>query len=145
MQQRRGEEETQQGEEGQRVRRRAIIGGGIVGLRSRAPAPPPPHTRAAPPPKKVAKPVVPKVYYTVADRGNKKHVTKVVGLEAYLPPTTKLKEAASALGKRFGAGATVSKATNNPAILEIDIQVRGPCRAWLLLCSHSTHPVFPPG
>lgn len=66
--------------------------------------------------------MVPRVYVTVSERGHKKHTTKVVGLEAYLPATMKLKEAASALGKKFGAGATVSKCATNPANLEIDIQ-----------------------
>ena len=51
------------------------------------------------------------------ERGKRKHVTTVGGLEAY---GIKLKEAASALGKRFGAGASVGKSATGGA--EIDVQ-----------------------
>ena len=53
----------------------------------------------------------------VKERGKRKHVTTVSGLEAY---GVKLKEAASALGKRFGAGASVGKSATGAA--EIDVQ-----------------------
>ena len=74
-------------------------------------------------PKKVAKaPAVAKVTVEVNERGRKKQITTIGGLEAYCP---KLKDAASALGKKFGAGASVAKSVTNPNIMEIDVQVRG--------------------
>ena len=58
------------------------------------------------------------VTVTVKDRGRRKYVTTISGLEAY--ETIKLKEAASALGKKFGAGASVTKSPEGKP--EIDIQ-----------------------
>lgn len=72
---------------------------------------------------KTAKPAaLPKVYVEVNERGRKKQITTISGLDAYCP---KLKDAASALGKKFGAGASVTKSTSNPNVMEIDVQVRG--------------------
>jgi density-regulated protein DRP1 len=75
--------------------------------------------KAAKAPKPAA---LPKVYVEVNERGRKKQITTISGLDAYCP---KLKDAASALGKKFGAGASVTKSTSNPNVMEIDVQVRG--------------------
>ncbi len=58
-----------------------------------------------------------KVWVEVKDRGRKKHVTTITGLDFYVP---KLKEAASTLGKKFGTGASVTK--NASGVQEIDVQ-----------------------
>jgi density-regulated protein DRP1 len=57
------------------------------------------------------------VIIEVKERGKRRHVTTVTGLDSF---GVKLKEAASALGKKFGAGATVSKSPTG--IQEIDVQ-----------------------
>jgi density-regulated protein DRP1 len=65
-------------------------------------------------PKKEPKQVV---YVETKERGRRKHVTVVSGLDGF---GVKLKDAASALGKRFGAGASVAKTATGGQ--EIDVQ-----------------------
>jgi density-regulated protein DRP1 len=57
------------------------------------------------------------VYVELKERGRRKHVTVVSGLDTF---GVKLKEAASALGKKFGAGASVTKSATG--LQEIDVQ-----------------------
>jgi translation initiation factor 1 (eIF-1/SUI1) len=83
----------------------------------------PPAPAAAAKPAKAPKPVVPKIFVEVNERGRKKQITTISGLDAY---GVKLKDAASALGKKFGAGASVTKSASNPNVMEIDVQVRRP-------------------
>lgn len=67
---------------------------------------------------KAAKPAgPPKVFVEVKEQGKRRKVTTVTGLEAY---GVKLKEAASALGKKFGAGASVGKSATGVA--QVDVQ-----------------------
>jgi density-regulated protein len=66
--------------------------------------------------KKIAEPKAPIVTIEVKERG-RRTVTTVCGLDAY---GIKLKEAASALGKKFGAGASVGKSATG--VQEIDVQ-----------------------
>ncbi|RYE84933.1 MAG: hypothetical protein EOO65_01335 [Methanosarcinales archaeon] len=63
--------------------------------------------------KKPAKAVV----ITKRERGRGKCVTSITGLDGF---DVKLKEAASALGKKFGTGATVTKNAMNEQ--EVDVQ-----------------------
>jgi density-regulated protein len=66
--------------------------------------------------KKAAEPKAPLIMIEVKERG-RRTVTTICGLEAY---GIKLKEAASALGKKFGAGASVGKSATG--VQEIDVQ-----------------------
>jgi density-regulated protein DRP1 len=66
--------------------------------------------------KKAAEPKAPLITIEVKERG-RRTVTTICGLEAY---GIKLKEAASALGKKFGAGASVGKSATG--VQEIDVQ-----------------------
>jgi len=65
---------------------------------------------------KAKKPAV-AIVITRKDRGRGKSVTSIKGLEAF---DIKLKDAASALGKKFGAGATVSKDAGG--VQTVDVQ-----------------------
>jgi density-regulated protein len=57
------------------------------------------------------------VVITRKDRGRGKSVTSIRGLEAF---DLKLKDVASALGKKFGAGATVGK--DATGVSTVDVQ-----------------------
>ena len=54
---------------------------------------------------------------TKKERGKRKFITVVTGLENY--PALKLKEVASLLGKRFGAGASVTKSPEGKDQIEV--------------------------
>ncbi len=75
--------------------------------------------KAAAAPKAAAKKAAPKqqVIIEVKEKGKRRNVTTISGLDSF---GVKLKEAASALGKKFGAGATVGKSPSG--IPEIDVQ-----------------------
>ena len=75
---------------------------------------------AAPAAKKAAAPAKPKVTVQVREEG-KRTTTAICGLD---PFCAKLKEAASALAKKVGAGATVRPHPANPNISEVVVQVR---------------------
>jgi density-regulated protein DRP1 len=66
-------------------------------------------------PKKDA--TVGRVFVEVKEQGKRRKITAVTGLEAY---NVKLKDAASALGKKFGAGGSVGKSATGVA--QVDIQ-----------------------
>ena len=54
---------------------------------------------------------------TKKERGKRKFITVITGLEAY--PALRLKDVASALGKRFGAGASVTKSAEGKDQIEV--------------------------
>jgi density-regulated protein DRP1 len=58
-----------------------------------------------------------RVFVEVKEQGKRRKITAVSGLEAY---NVKLKDAASALGKKFGAGGSVGKSATGVA--QVDIQ-----------------------
>jgi density-regulated protein DRP1 len=76
---------------------------------------------AAPPPPKAKKGGAgaskQQVIIEVKEKGRRRHVTTISGLDSF---GVKLKDAASALGKKFGAGATVGKSPTG--IAEVDVQ-----------------------
>ena len=74
----------------------------------------------APAPEKKKKAAAPKVVIAVNQVG-KRTVTTLQGLEAF---GLNLKEVASTLGKKVGAGGSVGKCAANPSIQEVAIQVR---------------------
>lgn len=59
------------------------------------------------------------MFVEVKEQGKRRKITCVTGLEAFCPDM-KLKEIASAIGKKFGAGASVGKSATN--VPQIDIQ-----------------------
>ena len=73
----------------------------------------------------------PKVTVVVRDEG-KRQLTAIGGLEPYC---AKLKEAASALAKKVGAGATVRPSPSNPNNSEVVVQVRKFGAASFVTCS----------
>jgi density-regulated protein DRP1 len=69
---------------------------------------------------KKAKEVVQKVIISTVERGRRKMITIVLGLDSF--PEIKLKDAAKALGKKFACGASVGDCSSNPQKKEVLIQ-----------------------